>query len=420
MPLRHRERGHDPTAVRASSEEYQKLKDAVADFVDYCQSKGWDAEYVKKTLIDDHSPYVITLSGNRRVVINKPFFQARSACGRATRVLYAAYDLESKELRALKDAWRTNSVGVQSEEEKYKYLEEKGVHFLATTYFVGDIWEGDGITAGKQITHTDTLSSPTFRPHWKKVCKLMCSLVHTRVLQELRLPLYSMANSKEVVSAVRNAVECAYEAREKADTCHRDISVSNVLVNKRGEGFLNDWDHGQILTRVKEPHQYNTGTWQFVSIDFLRNRRKPQNIQDDVESSFWVLLYVCLHYLCHDRPRFNLEFFDEKDAGQDENEDTVVGGLKKKSLLTNDRVKVVKWECEPLKDLILNFSGVLGDYHTYSDSTRARSIELAKPIIYAQIHSRALPGCFEQDRLASKRSSQGSNRAPNRDKAGKG
>ncbi|KAI0069477.1 hypothetical protein K474DRAFT_1777241 [Panus rudis PR-1116 ss-1] len=156
----------------------------------------------------------------------------------------------------------------------------------------------------------------------------------------------------------------AFEARQKANTCHRDISVGNVLVNKEGEGFLNDWDHGQILTSVTEPHQYRTGTWQFVSVDFLQEPRKPHNIQDDVESSFWVLLYACLHFIRHNCPTFDLTFFDEQHLRMQDNTDEVhFGGALKVDLLLRCTIKQVDWDCVPLKNLLIKFSDLLGDYH---------------------------------------------------------
>lgn len=39
------------------------------------------------------------------------------------------------------------------------------------------------------------------------------------------------------------------------------------------------------------------GTWQFMSMRLLGQPNKKHTLQDDLESFFWVLLYVIIRYL---------------------------------------------------------------------------------------------------------------------------
>ncbi len=51
------------------------------------------------------------------------------------------------------------------------------------------------------------------------------------------------------------------------------------------------------------------GTWQFMSIDQLAGVAKRHSITDDVESCFWVLLYIAVHSFVRIRGNVPLTMF---------------------------------------------------------------------------------------------------------------
>ncbi|KAI0076496.1 hypothetical protein K474DRAFT_1224555 [Panus rudis PR-1116 ss-1] len=369
-------RGHDPTVKRASTEQYEGLKTAIQLFALECRCKGRDPSFVQQTLEGDYIPYVVSV-GSDKVIIRRPFFMYEAAFGRATRV-YAAYSLTKRKLLCLKDAWRTNGDDVQTEEHIYEHLQAHDVPWLATNYYVGDVKVGAGKYARDQRAHTFTFKPPHSLLEFTRPCQpKMRSVVHSRLLQELGIPLKYVANSKEIVRAMRNALECAFTAYEKAQTLHRDMSSGNILIDDEG-GFLNDWDHSFICSAKKDSAHSRTGTWQFLSIKFLRNPSKSHKLQDDVESAFWSLLYACLRYIRHDSPDFDLTFFHEKRRNADGDE---IGGSQKLRLLASRELKKVTWSCKPLDALIHELADLFREYYVFHrkrDDSGKKDVERMK------------------------------------------
>ncbi|KAI0073235.1 hypothetical protein K474DRAFT_1649851 [Panus rudis PR-1116 ss-1] len=350
-------RGHDPTAKIASSEEQEALQDAIKDFAMDARARGLSASQVLHTMGNEcFAPHVVTVERTEedkqdklQFVVGMPFHDERTPCGRATRV-YAAYCAETGELACLKDTWRTDDEGFQTEHDIYDTLNKAGVSHLATNLFEGHYM--------MQETLTSKLTLEEERPKWMKPCNDMTPRVHCRVIQQLGFPLYSAKNSKEVVAAIRDAVQCVYEARDKASILHRDLSLGNILLDKNKGGFLNDWD---LASSCENMRLGRTGTWQFLSIALLQDPHKKHSVQDDVESAVWVLLNVSLHYLkLKEKPStFSIAFFDE--VRVDEAADGIPrGGRGKEKLFMSGLPKSVHWECAPLDKLIRDLTRFFG------------------------------------------------------------
>jgi len=89
---------------------------------------------------------------------------------------------------------------------------------------------------------------------------------------------------------------------EKHNWRHRDISVGNIMIfNNRG--FLIDWElaqHSQLLNNAQPRVPDHTGTWQFISAARLLDPINSQHLaMDDMESTFWVFLWLALRYGQH-------------------------------------------------------------------------------------------------------------------------
>ncbi|KAG1846352.1 hypothetical protein C8R48DRAFT_616437, partial [Suillus tomentosus] len=85
------------------------------------------------------------------------------------------------------------------------------------------------------------------------------------------------------------------DAYTNAKILHRDLSVGNIVIY-RGKGFLIDWDLAKLLT-IQGPRQTTrTGTWQFMSAHLVKNIHAIHNVEDDLESSLYVVLWTALMF----------------------------------------------------------------------------------------------------------------------------
>jgi Fungal protein kinase len=87
--------------------------------------------------------------------------------------------------------------------------------------------------------------------------------------------------------------------RREAGILHRDISVNNVLVNEKVNstwpGFLIDLDFAIREKRLKNSGALDkTGTKVFMAVGALLG--ETHSFMHDLESFFWVLFWLCIHY----------------------------------------------------------------------------------------------------------------------------
>jgi len=92
---------------------------------------------------------------------------------------------------------------------------------------------------------------------------------------------------------------------------HRDLSPGNIIIFE-GCGYLIDWDMAKPI-RVATPRwvtctvrdtffpclladEHQQGTWQFMSARLVKHKSAMHTFRDDLESSFWVLLWTVLMY----------------------------------------------------------------------------------------------------------------------------
>lgn len=118
---------------------------------------------------------------------------------------------------------------------------------------------------------------------------------------------YSILMTMQTHSCQSIAHKEAYEA----GYLHWDVSSGNIIIYI-GDGYLINWDLAKP-TKIETPRHVTCmvchtvvsclpsdeswqGTWQFMSAHLVSNRSTIHTFQDDLESSFWVLLWMALMY----------------------------------------------------------------------------------------------------------------------------
>ncbi|CAM1503445.1 Fc.00g082210.m01.CDS01 [Cosmosporella sp. VM-42] len=136
--------------------------------------------------------------------------------------------------------------------------------------------------------------------------------VHRRViLRDYGIPIYKASSRSALLAAFGRCIE-GHESLHKAGFLHRDISINNLMINEDDENpslpsFLIDLD-----LAIKESREAasgakgKTGTRAFMAIGALLGEQ--HSFMHDLESFFWVLFWICIHYNGADEARVVLEF----------------------------------------------------------------------------------------------------------------
>jgi serine/threonine protein kinase len=87
-----------------------------------------------------------------------------------------------------------------------------------------------------------------------------------------------------------------HESLLNAGILHRDISIGNIMFTENeDDGFLIDFDlSNKTSDDEASGAPSKTGTKIFMAIGALLG--EPHNFMHDLESFFWVLFWICIHY----------------------------------------------------------------------------------------------------------------------------
>ncbi|KAH7016362.1 uncharacterized protein B0I36DRAFT_396657 [Microdochium trichocladiopsis] len=151
--------------------------------------------------------------------------------------------------------------------------------------------------------------------------------VHRRViLRDYGEPIYNASSRSALLAALEGCIE-GHESLRKAGFLHRDISINNLMINEDDDNiswrsFLIDLD-----LAVREQRQSasgakgKTGTRAFMAIGTLLGEQ--HSFMHDLESFFWVLFWICIHY----NPDANNPRSRSKDLAADPDENPISSPL---------------------------------------------------------------------------------------------
>ncbi|KAH8998184.1 hypothetical protein EDB92DRAFT_1337114 [Lactarius akahatsu] len=318
-------RGYDTTVTSVADDEAEA---ALSKLRTYQGLENVAKADLHKFLVrDDH-----TLDGQIKYFIApSAVWDSESLFGRST-FGYIAYDPETTNLVYLKDFWRTDCDGIQKEGDVYRELHDAQVPHIAKLGLAGDVplLPECGRTDSPAIQRTMTqefVKGCDWCPGQPRVDPY----VHYRlVLETLGEPLHTFKSTRELCEVLRNAITAHTVAYERVGILHRDVSAGNILITEGRSGILIDWDLSKkvVKDRSEKKRQHSrTGTWQFISIARLRNpSMRPHEVSDDLESFFWVLLYMVVKCRSVGKIDLSQDMQSVFDQSEDMDDDGIIRG----------------------------------------------------------------------------------------------
>ncbi|KAK7688402.1 hypothetical protein QCA50_008775 [Cerrena zonata] len=374
-------RGYDPTVSLACDAEKSLFQESIKEYFERAKRDGLRTHPDVATLGDDIVKIQVNdaKGGKRWYLACKPASipTNHSPCGRFSRGFIAIPapsgvededddtreteqpDSEKGKLFWIKDSWRSSVV--PAEVDIYAHLKAKNVPNIPKIYHAGDVLVG----TSTQETLNDTLLSDPSTNSWRLPTGIIYHMIHYRIVQELLIPLDEIQSARELLCVGRDITTTLAVAFQEAGVGHRDLSKGNIMLteNRNNEGpwaVLIDWDHAKMVGTVSVYHTLRTETWQFISVPLLMDPTKPHHVLDDIQSLFWVLLFMalqCFEYTGQHNP----QVFDEVSERVDEIlGKSSSGGTAKASWLVKPSTRFC---CEPLERFFRNGRDFHVNYH---------------------------------------------------------
>ncbi|KAK5998909.1 hypothetical protein PT974_01293 [Cladobotryum mycophilum] len=124
--------------------------------------------------------------------------------------------------------------------------------------------------------------------------------IHRRVfVRDYGKPIYKATSIPDLLGALIGCIN-GHRSLYRAGLLHRDISINNLIINEAERdplkrGYLIDLDLAISLQRLSASGaEGKTGTRAFMAIGALDG--KQHSFMHDLESFFWVLFWISVHY----------------------------------------------------------------------------------------------------------------------------
>ncbi|OTB13531.1 hypothetical protein K445DRAFT_320070 [Daldinia sp. EC12] len=269
-----------------------------------------------------------------RIVINEVMTRMPCIAGRASTCWKAHPEEDPSTTLVIKDSWQYPERDVEG--ELLREVTEKGVCNVARYYHHETVYVNDnaddvqhGIRNGLDITKASNYSAQSLntprisqkrsssqtgahlplskRPRSESPLKVdllhpspLPNRIRRRVIvRDYGRNIYEASSRVALLAALEGCIE-GHKSLHEAGILHRDVSINNLLINESNNnpswpGFLIDLD-----LAIKEQRESAsgakgmTGTRAFMAIGVLRGRQ--HSFEHDLESFFWVLFWICIHY----------------------------------------------------------------------------------------------------------------------------
>ncbi|KAI0827237.1 hypothetical protein F5Y06DRAFT_236644 [Hypoxylon sp. FL0890] len=279
-----------------------------------------------------------------RIVIDKVMGRVPCIAGRATTCWKAHLEGDPSTTLVIKDSWQYPERDMEG--ELLREVTEMGVRNVARYYYhltihvdgsVDDIQDGirrglnitkasnyrpqdldahrisqisQGSTAGQKRSSSQT-GAPlpsSKRPRSESPIKVdlvdhgvLQNRIHRRVIiRDYGQNIYEASSRVALLAALESCIQGHESLLRKAGILHRDISINNLMINEDDSnpswpGFLIDLDLAiKVQREGASGAKGKTGTRAFMAIGALLGDQ--HTFVHDLESFFWVLFWICIHY----------------------------------------------------------------------------------------------------------------------------
>jgi hypothetical protein len=285
-------------------------------------------------------------NGKERLVIDRVIKRVPCVAGRATTCWKVYQEEDPGTPLVVKDSWQYPER--EEEGELLRAATEKGVmnvarHFHHETVRVGgqdddiranvrkglDVTKATNYKPEKAMLPPSTTGRRTSRrdgsnnligrkrsssctdaplPPSKRTCsssstkRAVANRIHRRIIvRDYGKAIYKASSQTSLLAALEQCIEGYESLHTRAGMLQRDISLNNLMVNEDDENpswpaFLIDLDLAIKEQREKSSGACGkTGTRAFMAIGVLLDDEQ-HSFMHDLESFFWVLFWVCIHY----------------------------------------------------------------------------------------------------------------------------
>lgn len=285
-------------------------------------------------------------NGKERLVIDKVIKRVPCVAGRATTCWKVHQEEDPSTPLVVKDSWQYSEREEEGEllrEATEKQAKNVARYFHHETVRIGgqdddickDIRKSLDITkttnyklekpmppsgrTGRRASRRDVSSSVTGRkrsssytglpmPLSKRTCSssptkpAISNRIHRRVIvRDYGKPIYKASSRVSLLSALEGCINGYESLHTRAGMLQRDISPNNLMVNEEDDdlswrAFLIDLDLAIKENREKPSGaRGKTGTRAFMAIGVLLDD-EMHSFMHDLESFFWMLFWICIHY----------------------------------------------------------------------------------------------------------------------------
>ncbi|KAF8699751.1 hypothetical protein RHS03_06943, partial [Rhizoctonia solani] len=220
----------------------------------------------------------LVMIGDQEYTIDKVLFRARSLLGRGTGTLRAVGKSQVKVVIKFNCPPKVR----ESEAELLEKAQDiPNIIKVAASATWGDTLDGFGPEFVAMVNHFE------LREFRVLVLSPVCS------------PLTSIADLETFKRSFRKLV-IAHHELYKTGILHCDISVGNMMYDPLGdEPYLIDVDLGKSVEKLASPSpNHRTGTLPFMATDLLVECPPPHLYRHDLESFYYVLIWICAKDHC--------------------------------------------------------------------------------------------------------------------------
>ncbi|KNE97122.1 hypothetical protein PSTG_09548 [Puccinia striiformis f. sp. tritici PST-78] len=332
------------------------------------QLLGFDPTFIEA----EGRPTVIRIKNenvDQELEIDRLNYQALEFCGRGTTCWEAHLSGDKSQRFLIKDSWQPEHQ--RSEGAMLCEITKKNIPHVARYHHHQDV-RVDGqivdiesyVRRGVNFQICQKIAITEESDDDREVKNEFNNRVHRRlILKDVGKPIWTVNSPVRLLEALEGCIK-GHQALLNAGILHRDISINNLMVDNQTEdpdrkSFLIDLDMAiPYPMRKDDDLQAQMGTKIFMSRSLLLKENSHTHV-DDLESFFWVLVWICIHYpVDQSGPSSNLENWYSQ-AARD------LGAIKKFYIsplhLLTDHFKPLYKKSVPLLKCVAQFAEIISD-----------------------------------------------------------